>query len=130
MAFTIIKQIKFVRSDLMEENKKSLKAFNIKEVFSKDNLPLICLIVLCILAVVAIAVSIFAFSINPVVACIMVILEAALAACLNRIPIWVHGLVFIAQIVCGIMASQIAFMVFMALIYVFAIAFLYIWANK
>ncbi len=113
----------------MESNKRKSSTFNIRDFFSKENLPLICLIGLGLFVVVAIIVSIVAFKINVIVACIMVILEAALAACLNRIPIWVHGLVFIAQIVCGAMATQVPFMVLMAFIYVFAIAFLYIWSN-
>lgn len=114
----------------METKKKNLPAFNIKEFFSKENLPLITLIALGIFAIVAIVVSIVAFKINVVVACVMVILEAALAACLNKIPIWIHGLVIIAQIVCGIMASQVPFMILMACVYVFAIVFLYIWSSN
>lgn len=115
----------------MEKNiRKSIGSFNMKSFFSKDNLPLLSLIFLVIFAVVAIVVSCVAFKINVVIACVMVVLEAALVACLNRIPIWVHGLVFIAQIVCGILASQVPFMVFMAFIYVFAVAFLFIWTNK
>ncbi|MBO6128465.1 MAG: hypothetical protein J6P79_06165 [Pseudobutyrivibrio sp.] len=112
----------------MEEKNKS--TFNLKAFFSKENLPLICLIILGVYAIVSIVVSYIAFGINPVIACVMVVLEAALAACLNRIPLWIHGLVFIAQIVCGIMAAQVPFMVFMVFVYVFGIAFLNIWANK
>ena len=114
----------------MEQNKKSGFSFNIKEFFTKENLPLISLICLCIFAVVAIIVSAFAFNVNVVAACIIVLLEAGLAACLSKIPLWVHGLVFIAQIVCGIMASQVPFMIFMAFIYVFGVAFLFIWSNN
>ncbi|SFH51793.1 hypothetical protein SAMN04487830_10113 [Pseudobutyrivibrio sp. OR37] len=114
----------------MEAKKKNVPSFDVKGFFSKENYPLLCLIFLGIFAVVAIVVSIIAFSINPVIACVMVILEAALAATLNKIPLWIHGLVFIAQIVCGIMASQVPFMLFMAFIYVFSTVFLYIWANK
>lgn len=111
----------------MEAKKKKASSINLNQFFSRENLPLLSLIFLSIFAIVAIVVSIVAFSINPVIACVMVILEAALAATLNRIPLWIHGLVFIAQIVCGIMASQVPFMFFMAFIYVFATAFLYIW---
>ena len=110
--------------------KKSFKAINLKTCFSKDNLPLISLIFLTVFALVAILVSCLALKLNVVIVCVMVVLEAALAACLNRIPIWVHGLVFIAQIVCGIMASQVPFMVFMAFIYVFSVVFLFLWASK
>ena len=112
----------------MEE--KKISASNIKSFFSRDNLPMLCLIGLVIVAVAFIVISIMALSINPIVACLMVILEAGLAACLNKIQLWIHGLVFIGQIICGVIASQVVFMVLMALIYVLAIAFLFIWANK
>ncbi len=111
------------------KNKKSLQTIDLKRFFSKENLPLLSLICLGIFALVALIVSIAVFKVNVIAACLIVIMEAGLAACLNRIPLWVHGLVFIAQIVCGIMASQVPFMVLMAFIYVFAIAFLFIWAN-
>lgn len=114
----------------MEAKKKNTASINLGKFFSKDNLPLLSLIFVGIFSIVAIVISIVAFSINPVIACVMVILEAALAATLNRIPLWIHGLVFIAQVVCGIMASQVPFMLFMVFIYVFATAFLYIWANR
>ncbi len=114
----------------MEENKKkSVPTINIKAFFSKENLPLILLICFGIFVVASIIISALVFDINVVVSCIIVILEAALAACLSKIPIWVHGLVFIAQVVCGIIASQVPFMVLMAFIYVFAVVFLFIWAN-
>jgi len=115
------------------EEKKKVKNFNIdliKGFFCKENLPLICLICLGIFAVVAILVSHLAFHVSVIAACFMVVLEALLGACLNRIPLWIHGLVFIAQIVAGIMASQVPFMILMAFIYVFSIAFLFIWAGN
>ena len=115
---------------MAHNTKKSVSSFDIRSIFRAENLPFIFLLWLVIFSVIAIVVSCVAFNINVVIACVMVVLEAALAACLNRIPLWVHGLVFIAQIVCGILASQVPFMVFMAFIYVFAIAFLFVWAHK
>ena len=115
---------------IMTANKSKNSSLNLGGFFTRDNLPLITLIIFAIFAIVAIVVSTLVFHINVVIACVMVVLEAALAACLNRIPLWIHGLVFIAQIVCGVLATQIPFMVLVAFIYVFAIAFLYIWNNK
>ena len=38
----------------------------------------------------------------PVVpVCVIVVIEAALAVCLHDVPIWLHGLVVIAEIVVG-----------------------------
>ena len=115
---------------MARNTKKTIPISAITKYIKKENLPLIALIWLVVFSVVAIVVSCVAFNINVVIACVMVVLEAALAACLNRIPIWIHGLVFIAQIVIGILASQVGFMVFMAFIYVFAIAFLFVWASR
>jgi hypothetical protein len=114
---------------MAQNNRKSVNISGVKSFFCRENLPLISLILLVIFSVASIIVAAACFHINVVVACVMVILEAGLAACLNRIPIWVHGLVFIAQIVIGIMASQVPFMILMACIYVLAIVFLFIWAN-
>lgn len=114
----------------MGNNKKaSSNALNIRDIFSKENSPLFTLAMLVVFAIVAIVISTVVFKINVVVACLIVILEAGLGACLNKIPLWIHGLVFIAQIVCGIMASQVPFMLLMAFMYVFSIAFLYIWEH-
>ncbi len=126
----VLKHLRNRGSIMADTIKKSIKSFNIKSFFSKDNLPLLSLIFLVIYTVVAIVLSCVLFKINVVVACIMVVLEAGLVACLNRIPIWVHGLVFIAQIVCGILAAQVPFMVLMAFIYAFAVTFFFIWANR
>ena len=112
----------------MSANRRKAPGFTIADLFTRESLPLLLLIVLGLFAIVSIVVSITVLSVGPVVACVMVILEAALAACLNRIPLWIHGLVFIAQIVIGIMASQLVFMILMAFVYVIAIAFLYAWS--
>ena len=120
----------------MEKNKKNSMpsiSFNpepIRRFFSKDNAPMLSLIWLAIFTLATIIVSTVVFHINVIVACVMVVLAAALAACLNRIQLWVHGLVFIALIVCGIMASKVPFMILVALVYVFAITFLFIWSNN
>ena len=114
----------------MSANKRKTSGFTIADLFTRESLPLLLLIVLGLFAIVAITVSIVALHLGPVIACAMVILEAALAACLNRIPLWIHGLVFIAEIVIGIMASQLVFMVLMAFVYVISIAFLFAWSTN
>ena len=44
----------------MEAKKKKVTSFDFRQFFTRDNLPLICLIILGVFAVVAILVSIFA----------------------------------------------------------------------
>ncbi len=58
-----------------------------------------------------------------------VILEVLLAVCLNRIPIWVHGLIIIGQIVAGLGFHALVFMILMAGVYFAAILLLYFWTK-
>ncbi len=81
-------------------------------------------------AIIMIVISELALGIPVVAVCTIVILEAALSALLNRIPIWVHGLIIIAQIVAGILVSKAVFMILMAVIYVLAVALLYLWSKE
>lgn len=114
----------------MSANRRKTQGFSIADLFTRESLPLLLLIVLGLFAIVSIVVSIVVLHLSPIIACVMVILEAALAACLNRIPLWIHGLVFIAEIVIGIMASQLVFMILMAFVYVISIAFLFAWSSN
>ena len=58
----------------------------------------------------------------PVVpVCVIVVIEAALAVCLHDVPIWLHGLVVIAEIVVGALCGVTLFMVLCAVVYVVGI---------
>ena len=58
----------------------------------------------------------------PVVpVCVIVVIEAALAVCLHDVPIWLHGLVVIAEIVVGALCVVTLFMVLCAVVYVVGI---------
>ena len=58
-----------------------------------------------------------------------VVLEALLAALLAKIPLWVHGLVFIGEIVAGAFFGKVLFMVLMALIYAGAVCMLFLFTK-
>ncbi len=92
--------------------------------------PIVVLGAFIVVALAMILISILALHLPIVGVCTIVILEALLAACLNRIPIWIHGLIIIAQIVAGIVFGKIVFMVLMAVLYVTAVALLYLWSLK
>ena len=109
---------------------KEKKGFQLKDFYTKKNLPFICIIILGIYTIASILISYFALEIPIVPLCMIVILEALLAALLNKIPLWVHGLVFILEIVIGVIASKAAFMVLMAFVYAIAVVFLYIWSRN
>ena len=92
--------------------------------------PIVVLGAFIVVALAMILISILALHLPIVGVCTIVILEALLAACLNRIPIWIHGLIIIAQSVAGIVFGKIVFMVLMAVLYVTAVALLYLWSLK
>lgn len=95
------------------------------------NKPIVVLGAFVVVALAMILISVLSPLKVPVVAvCAIVILEAAMAALLNRIPIWVHGLIVIAQIVAGIVFGKIVFMILMAVVYVTAVALLYFWSTQ
>ena len=125
----IIKYV--IKGDLKMEKKVVRRSLpGKKSVDIRALLPLICLAVLGVYTIVAVLVSHFALLIPVVATCAIAILEALLAAFLNRIPLWIHGLVFIAQIVAGIIASNVVFMILMALVYALSTIFLFIWSRN
>ena len=101
-------------------NKESLTA----------HLPLISLAVFIVIALAMILVGYFGLQIPLVPVGTFVILEAVLCACLNRMPVWVHGVVVILQIAMGFYLGKGIFMICMAVVYVAAVALLYLWTRE
>ena len=91
----------------------------IKEI--KTNEPMTALVVFAVLAVVFIILGIFVCKVNPVSVCVIVLLEALLAACLNKVPLWVHIVLVAAEFALGIIGNQILLMIFGAVIYFAAV---------
>ncbi len=96
----------------------------------KQQTPLISLGIFLIGALVMILVSYFVLGIPLVAVCTIVVLEALLCALLNQIPLWIHGIIVIGQVVAGVMVHKTVFMVLMAVVYIAAVTFLYLWTSK
>ena len=109
---------------------RKLNLDKLKNSTMEEKMPLIALAVFLVIALVMILVSFFALSIPIVAVCTFVVLEALLCALLNNIPIWVHGIIVIAEVVAGVLFSKVVFMILMAVVYVAAVALLYVWTNK
>ncbi len=77
----------------------------LKKITNVKNEPLIQLVIFVVAMVVMIIISNLAVGIPIVPVCAIAILEAVLAALLNRISLWIHGLVIIAKIVAGIICG-------------------------
>lgn len=94
------------------------------------HVPMIGLGVFVILAAAMILVSYFALGIPLVPVCTLVILEAVLCACLNRIPIWTHVVIVAVQVAIGFFLDRGSLMICMAVVYVAAVVLLYLWTRE
>lgn len=86
-----------------------------------DNKNMLLLFGVIVIALLVILVSILGLDIPVVPVCVIVLIEAALAVCLHDVPIWLHGLVVIAQIVAGILCENIVFIALCVVIYLLGI---------
>lgn len=108
-------QKKGERVSIKERRKKSLAAA-LKSMVQENRNPLIlfCGIVAALLVIL---VSILTLQMPALPVCVIVLLEAGLAVCLHDVPIWLHGLVIIAQIAAGAFCGAAVFMALCAAIY-------------
>ena len=74
-----------------------------------------------ILAVAVILLGILVLKLPVVAVCSIVLVETLLAVCLHNIPVWLHVLVAVAQLLCGGYFDKTIFMVLSACLYVAAI---------
>ena len=93
------------------------------------HLPGIALGIFAAVAMAMILVGYLALQVPVVAVCTLVILEAVLCVCLNRIPVWVHGVIVALQIAMGFFLGKGTLMICMAVVYVLAVIFLYIWTK-
>lgn len=87
----------------------------------KENQSMLMLFLAIVLVLGVILAGILLLEIPVVPVCIIVVLEAGLAVCLHDVPIWLHGLVIIAQLVAGILCGNTVFIILCAVIYLFGI---------
>jgi hypothetical protein len=74
-----------------------------------------------VLAVVYVLVGILACKLNPVVVCLVLLIQAAIGVLLDQNPIWLHCCVAVGDIIVGICVGQTLLMTVAALVYVGAI---------
>ncbi|MDD6056664.1 MAG: hypothetical protein PUB98_00150 [Clostridiales bacterium] len=85
---------------------------------NKKMMILFCVIV-AILAVLLI--SILGLRVAAIPVCVMVLIEMAMSFCLQDVPIWLHGLVVIVQVITGAWIGAIALAMLCAAIYLVGI---------
>lgn len=86
-----------------------------------NNKKMLVLFGVIVAALLVILVSIMGLGVPAAAVCVIVVIEAALAACLHDVPIWLHGLVVVAQIIAGIVTGQIIFIILCVIIYLVGI---------
>ncbi len=70
-----------------------------------------------LMTVIFIVVGIFACKMPVVLVCVIALLEVLLAKCFYNLPIFLHILVVVAQIVAGVIGGQVLFALLAALVY-------------
>lgn len=86
-----------------------------------ENKDMIILFGVIAASILVILISILGLDIPVVPVCVLVLIEAALAACLHDVPIWVHILTIVVQLVAGILCGNTVFIILCLVIYVLGI---------
>lgn len=73
--------------------------------------------------------SILGLKMPAVPVCVLLLLEAGMALCLHDVPIWLHGLVLLVQVLVGILAGKLVFMILCAAMYLVFIFSLRFWRS-
>lgn len=94
-----------------------------------ENRQMLVLFGVIVAALLEILISILGLGIPAVPVCVLVLLEAGMALCLHDVPIWLHGLAVLAQILVGALAGKLIFIVLCAAMYLVFILSLRFWRS-
>lgn len=83
-----------------------------------------------VISLVLIMVAIFALQEFVVSVCVLIIIEAAMAALLHQAEIWKHGILLVLQIVAGVIINRIPLVVICVIAYVVATLALQLMGKK
>ena len=86
-----------------------------------ENKKMLILFGVIVATLLVILTSILALGIPAVPVCVIVLLEAGIAVCLHDVPIWLHGLVVLAQVIAGLATGKLVFMLLCCVIYLVGI---------
>ena len=113
-----------VSSEKTRSERKKAEQASISAIAAwSDRKKSIAVLILCAAVALAyILVGILACEINPVVVCIVLLIQVAIGVLLDQNPIWLHACVAAADVVVGICVGQTLLMVAAVVVYVAAIA--------
>lgn len=86
-----------------------------------ENKKMLILFGVIVTTLLVILTSILALGVPAIPVCVIVLLEAGIAVCLQEVPVWLHGAVVVVQIIVGAIVGNWIFMVLCALVYVVGI---------
>lgn len=118
-----------VNKNEMSTLKKKLKEQRGIAAELEENKPYLALFAVIVAALLVILISILALKLPVVSICVMVLIAAGIAVCLQNEPIWLHGLVVLAEIIAGILCGKTVFMILLAALYVVGILVLKLLRN-
>ena len=95
------------------------KLMKIKDIL-KENPLLTAILGFAVVSLVLILIAIFALNEFVVSVCVLIILEAAMAALLHKAEIWKHGILLVAQIAAAIIIKRIPLVILCIIAYVVA----------
>ena len=88
----------------------------------KENQKQLIMSVIALAACAAmIVISMFVLKIPVVAVCLILLLNVGIACCLHHEPVWLHGVLLLAELVAGILCKKIVFILLCIVIYVVAI---------
>lgn len=102
---------------------------NQKDSFLNENRDQLTLFGVIVAAIVIILIGILAWNVPVLLACILILLEAALAVCMQNVPIWIHGVIVIAEAVTGAIVGRALFLLLCGVFYVLSILALNVWNH-
>ena len=88
------------------------------------------LILYAVFAVVVFVIGGFALHIPLVTALLIIIIEAGLAYCLHRVPLWMHVVVIVAELALGIFTKNVVLLILGAALYFAGVIVLGFWLRQ
>ena len=100
-----------------------------KDSFFNENRDQLILFGVIIVAITIILIGILAWNVPVLLACILILLEAALAVCMQNVPIWLHGAIVIAEVITGAFFGRALFLLLCGIFYMLSILALNVWNH-
>lgn len=91
------------------------------KVFMKENEQQFVLFGMIVAALAVILLGILVWKLPVIPVCLIFVLEAGMTVCMQRVPIWAHGVMIAAQIILGALVGAVLFLLTCAVFYVMGI---------